>query len=178
MPSLLHEPEIGFCYLDWIATSDTRSGVGGALYERVRQEGDALGVGGLFFECLPDEAELCPDPKILKENRKRLRFYEQYGARPIINTLYESPVKPGEECMPHLVYDGLSRQRFLRPEFVRKAVRILERKYADYCPPAYVKMVVSSIRSIRFSCGPFATSNPRPPGRRSMAAHRIISHSW
>ncbi len=52
---VLHEPEINFCYLDWIATSGEtlRGGLGGALYARVRSECSMLGVRGLFFECLP-----------------------------------------------------------------------------------------------------------------------------
>ena len=48
---------------------------------------------------------------VIKENKARLSFYEQYGARPIINTAYEAPVKPEDTCMPHLVYDGLQSQK-------------------------------------------------------------------
>ena len=109
---LLHEPEIGFTFLDWIAmaTGRTGGGIGGALYERVRQESVALKAKGLFFECLPDEEKNCPEPGLLRENRARLRFYEQYGARPLMNTGYEMPVNPGDTCMPHLVYDGIGRQ--------------------------------------------------------------------
>jgi len=144
---LLHEPEIGFTYLDWIAivTGRTGGGIGGALYERVRQESLAFKVKGLFFECLPDEETHCPAPGLLKENRARLRFYEQYGARPLINTGYEMPVNPGDTCMPHLVYDGLGLQEPLKRSFARKVVQaILERKYAGLCPASYVKKVVSS----------------------------------
>ena len=142
---LLHEPQIGFCYLDWIATQNTSGGLGGTLYDHVRREAAALDAKGLFFECLPDTIEACPDEKLLKENRARLRFYERYGARPIINTAYETAVKPEDTCMPHLVYDGLARKKLLERSFARKVVRaILERKYADYCPPNYVEKVVRS----------------------------------
>jgi acetoin utilization deacetylase AcuC-like enzyme/GNAT superfamily N-acetyltransferase len=146
---LLHEPEISFTYLDWIAMATGRSGggIGGALYERVRQESAALKVKGLFFECLPDEEKYCSDPALLKENRARLRFYEQYGARPLVNTGYELPVNPGDTCMPHLVYDGLKKQAPLKRSFTRKVVQaILERKYAAHCPPDYVREVVASIK--------------------------------
>ena len=145
---LLHEPEIGFTYLDWIAMATGRSGggIGGALYEKVRQESVILKVKGLFFECLPDEENYCPDAALLKENRARLRFYEQYGARPLIKTGYEMPVNPDDSCMPHLIYDGLGKQVPLRRSFARKVVQvILERKYAGICPPDYVKKIVSSI---------------------------------
>ncbi len=158
---LLVEPDIGFCYLDWIATIGNRGGVGGALYERVRQEAEALGSAGLFFECLPDDAAICPDGVALKENRRRLRFYERYGARPIIHTSYETPVRPGDICPPYLVYDGLSRQRDLKPAFIRKVVQaVLERKYADYCPPDYIRKVVGSIRENPVQLRPFRYIKP------------------
>jgi hypothetical protein len=76
---LLHEPVIGFCFLDWIATAKgtTGGGLGGALYDSLRAEAVALNVKGLFFECLPDTSQACPDPTIIKQNRARLRFYER-----------------------------------------------------------------------------------------------------
>ena len=146
---LLHEPEIRFCYLDWIAMAGgkTGGGLGSALYDRVRREAAALEAWGLFFECLPDIPGQCPDKVELKQNRSRLRFYERYGARPIIDTGYEMPINPGDTCMPFLVYDGLDRSAPLQRRFVRQVVRaILERKYADQCPPEYVKQVVDSIK--------------------------------
>lgn len=146
---LLHEPQIRFAFLDWIAAASERSGagIGGALYDRVRQESIALKVKGLFFECLPDDAQACPDEASRRQNRSRLRFYERYGARPIVNTGYESPVKPGDTCMPHLVYDDLGTGWALKKVFAREVVRaILERKYADYCPADYVEQVVKSFR--------------------------------
>ena len=108
---VLHEPVIGFCYLDWIALAGgkTGGGLGSALYDRVRGEAVDLEARGLFFECLPDDHERCPDEALLRENRARLRFYERYGARPIVDSGYETPVNPGDTCMPHLVYDGLDR---------------------------------------------------------------------
>lgn len=105
---VLHEPDINFCFLDWIATArDTlRGGLGSTLYERVRAECAALKVSGLFFECLPDTPGEC-NPDLLRDNIARLRFYERYGARPIAGTGYETPVSPEDTCMPHLVYDDL-----------------------------------------------------------------------
>jgi len=107
----------------------------------------ALEAKGLFFECLPDDFEACPDDELLKDNRARLRFYERYGARPVINTDYELPVNAGDRCMPHLVYDGLDTVADLGRSFARKVVRaLLERKYAAYCPAEYVTKVVNSFR--------------------------------
>lgn len=147
---VLHEPVIGFCFLDFVAAGKQviGRGVGAALYEHVRAEAKGLGAKGLFFECLPDEPGACADPAIRKQNEARLRFYEQYGARPIINTAYETPVPDGsDDCLPHLVFDDLDSGKPLRADFAREVARaILERKYSDLCPPSYVKAVVSSFR--------------------------------
>jgi acetoin utilization deacetylase AcuC-like enzyme/GNAT superfamily N-acetyltransferase len=146
---LLYEPKINFCYLDWIAAASGKSGggLGSAIYDTIRQEALDLKAKGLFFECLPDDKDACPDGALLKENRARLRFYERYGARPIVNTAYETPVNPGDTCMPHLVYDGLGQSKPPDSAYVRKVVgAVLERKYAGYCPAEYVEKVVKSVR--------------------------------
>jgi acetoin utilization deacetylase AcuC-like enzyme/ribosomal protein S18 acetylase RimI-like enzyme len=160
---LLHEPGIRFTYLDWIATASGRTGtgIGGALYDRIRQESTALKVAGLFFECLPDDPQDCPDPEVLKENRSRLRFYERYGARPVANTGYEAPVKPGDDCMPHLVYDDLGTGRPLKRSVARQVARaVLERKYAGYCPADYVDRVVASFKDDPVRLRPFRYVKP------------------
>ncbi|MGH7469974.1 MAG: GNAT family N-acetyltransferase [Longimicrobiales bacterium] len=146
---LHHFPDLRFCYLGFISTARGRTGggIGGALYERVREEARALGAVGLFFECLPDDPALCHNADQLKENARRLRFYEQYGATPIINTKYETPLEPGEDCPPYLVFDDLGQHRALRRDEARHIVSaILDRRYRDICPPEYISMVVESIQ--------------------------------
>ncbi|MCA9263401.1 MAG: GNAT family N-acetyltransferase [Planctomycetales bacterium] len=147
---VLHDPEARFCYLDFLATGKSvpGRGVGAALYEYVRDEAVGLGARGLFFECLPDDKERCADEAIRKENAARLRFYEQYGARPIVHTAYESPVPGGDaDNLPHLVWDALDREVPLSVDFAREVVRaVLERKYSELCPPAYINDVLDSFR--------------------------------
>ena len=47
----------------------TGRGIGAALYEYVRDEASwTWCANGLFFECLPDDAERCADPGIRKQN--------------------------------------------------------------------------------------------------------------
>ncbi|WP_045218909.1 histone deacetylase family protein [Desulfonatronum thioautotrophicum] len=145
----MHAPDLRFGYLDFMsaATMQTGRGVGGALYARVRDEAKALELTGVFFECLPDDPAMCTEPAILRQNKARLRFYEQFGARPIIGTAYETPLKPEDTCPPYLVADLLDRNKPLRRRDVRKIVRaVLERKYAGSCPPGYVDMVVASFQ--------------------------------
>jgi len=142
-----HEPVLRFCFLDFISTEKGRMGhgIGGALYERVREEALSLRTFGLFFECHPDDPKLVQNPLLLKQNAARLRFYERYGARPIIGTRYETPLKPEHLYGPYLVYDDLRQHVRLRRDTARAIVRaILERKYGAACPPGYIDMVVES----------------------------------
>jgi acetoin utilization deacetylase AcuC-like enzyme/GNAT superfamily N-acetyltransferase len=145
---LLYMPDLQFCYLDYIAASpdSSSSGLGGALYERIREEAVSVDAVGLFFECLPDDPALCKDPSVLEQNRKRLAFYERFGARPLANTLYETPVRPEDDCPPYLVFDGLGRRETVSAGEARGIVMaILERKYSDYSGADYNNMVVNSI---------------------------------
>ncbi|HPJ94641.1 MAG TPA: histone deacetylase family protein [Deltaproteobacteria bacterium] len=146
---LSYEPELKFCFLDYISASVQLegSGIGGVLYEWIRTEAQDLDVTGMFYECLPDDPNLCRDRKWIRQNRQRLKFYERYGARPITNTAYETPLTLNDDCPPYLVFDGLELGKKLSARNVRKIVRaILERKYGDRCPPSYVDMVVGSFQ--------------------------------
>jgi len=154
---MLHAPDEKFCYLDYLATSQGRSGggVGSALYMRLREQALGLRVVGIFCECLPDDAALCNEPELLSENAARLRFYERCGMRVVAGTQYATPISPGDACPPLLLFDGfgkpLSRARG------RRIVRaILERKYGERCPPGYVTRVVRS-----FAQDPVALEPPR-----------------
>jgi acetoin utilization deacetylase AcuC-like enzyme/GNAT superfamily N-acetyltransferase len=143
---LLYAPDIGFSYLEVISTARGGSGrgIGATLYERVREEARALGTQ-LYFESLPDDPALSPDPEIRAGNAARLRFYERYGARPIVNTAYETPVTPGTTDPPYLLLDPLGSNDLPSRDKVRRVARaILERKYV--LPDAYVRMVVDSIK--------------------------------
>ena len=144
-----HDPALKFCFLDYISAvkAGTGGGIGGALYERVRAEARLLGAKGVFFECLPDDPVLCKDPETLKQNKARLKFYEKYGALPIVNTAYETPVKPDEDNPPYLVFDGLGAGEPLGLAHAKAIVRaILERKYVTVCTPEYNALVLASFK--------------------------------
>ena len=176
---LFHEPVLHFCYLDYISAAQkkTGGGIGGALYERVREEALDLESIGIFFECLPDDPRLSKDPVIRKQNAARLRFYERYGARPIINTAYETPLKPGGDNPPYLVYDDLALDIKLPRDTAREIVRaILERKYKGVCPEEYVEMVVASFQDDPVLLRPpkYIKKPPVPVSRGIRADRRII----
>lgn len=174
---LSHDAELRFAFLDYVSAARglTGGGIGGALYERVRDEARAAGAAGLFFECLPDDPELCPDRDDRRQNAARLRFYERYGARPIVGTKYEEPMSEAYVGSPYLVFDALGADRNPGRQVVRPIVRaILERKYGDICTPQYIDSVVASFAAPALQLRPprygdkerSEPTDPRPPDRR------------
>lgn len=145
---LLHMPDINITYLELISAAPGRNGrgIGSLLYERVREESIKLNVRGLFFECSIDD-ERVTDPETLKNNQRRMRFYESYAAFPICNNAYDTPVKPGDEDLYYLMYDGLGSAEPPSLELTRAVARaILERKYRGIVTPEQVEFVVNSFR--------------------------------
>ena len=141
----LHVPEINSSLLDFlvVAPGVRGGGLGGGLYEATREYLQGLGSRGLFMEVLPDDPDVVRDGDQLAANRRRLRFYEQYGVRPIIGTEYETPLGPSPA--PYLLFDGLGRDEPLRRSEARAATRIiLMRKYSQVVPPEYIEHVVES----------------------------------
>ncbi len=111
---LLFFSDIRVCYLELISAAPGAigRGIGDALYTRVREEAIALGADALFFECLPDDPSAEPGPRDPRQqNAARLKFYERFGARPIIGTAYETPLRENTSDPPYLVADMLGAQK-------------------------------------------------------------------
>jgi acetoin utilization deacetylase AcuC-like enzyme len=177
---LLHAPDLDFCYLDFIATNKDQisAGVGGALYERCREEALSLKSLGIFMECLPDDPLLCPEEDNILQNAIRLNFYERYGARPIVNTLYETPVKTGDTCSPYLVFDNLDREFLPATKRVKTIVNaILRRKYGDYCTEDYIIKVVDSFRDDPVVLREFRYLKPEKNETRNNFNHKVLVKS-
>lgn len=169
----LHATDLNFGYLEFISVAPgaTGGGLGGILYERVREEALSLGVAGLFFECLPDEPHLVTHPELLEQNKARLRFYERYGARPIVNNEFHKPVTSDDNNLFFLVFDGLGLGTPISRTLMRKVARaILERKYGDVCSEKYIRDVAAS-----FSDDPIRLREPRYlRGRRAPDKARVV----
>lgn len=170
---MLHVPDVGFCWLDYVAAQPGSAGrgVGAALYDRVREEARFLGGIGLFFESLPADPEFCMDASLRKENRARLRFYERFGVRIVANTKYETPlIDEPAPCPPHLLFDPYTAKKPLGRKDAQQVVRaILERKYGGRCPEGYVDMVADSFRDdpVRLAEPRYATPAPPPAAQVS-----------
>ncbi|MEA3307755.1 MAG: histone deacetylase family protein, partial [Elusimicrobiota bacterium] len=76
---------------------------------------------------------------------EKMLFYERMGARPIINTNYDTPIVPNEDNAPYLLFDYIGNRETLKLKVARQIVRaILERRYADIADDKYVNSVVNS----------------------------------
>lgn len=144
---LYHDPVAGFCFLDYLSSEKGFAArrAERELYRRARQEAAALKARALFLECLPDDPDLCPDRAARRRNRAALRFFESFGARPIVNTRYGAPRDPPGGATPYLVADDLGRRNALRVDFARRAVRaILKRQAAHRFPAERIAATVES----------------------------------
>ena len=155
----LHYADLNVTLLDYIVIDPgaRQRGIGGALYEALREYLGRLGSRGLYLEVRPDDPALEPDAARRKENRARIRFYERYGARVIQGTAYEA-VRPGRtEGEPYLMYDGLGETRRPGAEEVRGIISaILYRKYGYSRDDEYANAVVASVLE-----DPVALQKPR-----------------
>jgi len=173
---LLHLADLRICYLEFIsaAPGSTGGGIGGVLYERVREEAQRLGSVGLFFECNVDDPALEPDPTRRAQSAARLRFYERYGARPIMNNDYATPVRPGDQDLYYLVYDGLGQSAPPARELVRSAVRaILARKYGHLFSAEHVERIALSFTDDPVVLRPARQARTTAVAKRPARAGRV-----
>ncbi|MBI9016390.1 MAG: histone deacetylase family protein [Phycisphaerae bacterium] len=143
---ILHFKEINSSFLDYIAVGKNikGGGIGGALYEATREYCQANNSSGIYMEVDPDDPALTDNVAELELRRKRMRFYENYGVRPIINNDYHLPAGQPPSCA-YLLYDGLGRDELPSRAEVRSAVRwILQRRFKDVVNQAYIEEVIES----------------------------------
>jgi len=118
------------------------------LYEATREYLRAMGCRALFFDVPPDDKEKLKDPAPLAQNRRRMRFYEQHGARPIIGTLYDSvPNKANQGYFTYLLYDKMDPKSELKARQLKALItRILSIK-GDMSPDdENLRCILNSIR--------------------------------
>jgi acetoin utilization deacetylase AcuC-like enzyme/GNAT superfamily N-acetyltransferase len=117
---------IRYGYLDYIASNPQRStrGYGSALYEATCEWFWHRKAHGLFLDVPTDDPAMLPEKGKLAGNRRRLAFYERFGARPIANTAYESTAhKANAGYFTYLVFDDLDSGRALTGKQLRAFVR-------------------------------------------------------
>ncbi len=140
--------QVGYAYLDFIVTEAGHRGrgLGGALYEALKEDLVERGAFGLFLEVPTDDPAQVRKPLDMKANKARLRFYERYGALPILGTLYDQPIRPGKPAEPRLLYDPLENPQPLSADELKQVIRlILTLRYRFDPEGTYVRKVVDSV---------------------------------
>ena len=115
-------------YLDYIVSNPKRNarGYGAALYEATCEILVQRKARGLFMDVPADHAKLLKEPHRLTANKRRLAFYERFGARPVTGTAYESTsceINNGHGTL--LVFDDLDRGKALEGADLRGFLRKL-----------------------------------------------------
>ncbi|WP_416865578.1 MAG: hypothetical protein ACMVP2_24955 [Imperialibacter sp.] len=166
-----------FIFLDFIATNKHRisGGIGGALYERLRDEAHSISAVGVFFDCLTDKREWAVDGAEHKQNQARLKFYEKYGARPLEGFCYD--LRRDDESYFYLVFDGLGKKDHLSAQLCKSIVSaILENKARGKVSDEYVGQVLRSIKgSIALRPFKYVKSEPVESARVSIPADKQIA---
>ena len=143
-------PELNFGYLQYIASDPKRAsrGIGGALYEAMRELLAARGGQGLLLDVPPDDAEIVADRLSLPLNRKRIGFYERYGARIVEGSEWDvTPNLRNKYFLTMLMFDPLGRARRLRRAKARAAVkRILVSQYGYKTGDPFVERIANSFQ--------------------------------
>jgi GNAT superfamily N-acetyltransferase len=139
-----------YAYLDYILVDPkhTNCGCGTVLYEATRQHLLTLTCRGVFMDVPTDDEAVLSDDAELQLNRRRLTFYQRFGACPITNTLYErSWNKANQGFFTYLIFDGLKADRILpRSDAQMMVSKILFAKAAMKADNPRVKLILESIQ--------------------------------
>ncbi|MBN2154380.1 MAG: histone deacetylase family protein, partial [Candidatus Lokiarchaeota archaeon] len=141
---LIHFPGVRASFLDYFAVRPGQrgGGIGGSLYEAVQEHCRQVGSTTLYMDVVPDDPSLTRDPAMIGSSKKRISFYERYGARVIVNPAYAKPVgNPPSHSF--LMMDRLGKSDVVPVEEVKAAItRILMRRFPGSTTPEYMLEVL------------------------------------
>ena len=161
---LLHFPDVNSSFLDFIAVRKAKwgGGLGSALYGAAREYCEGMSSRGLYLEVQPDDPGLTNDQAELAQSRRRMRFYENYGVRPIIGTAYHTPAGD-PPTTAYLLFDPLNRPDPLGRDEAKSAVRaILKHRFGHVVDEQYIRHVVGSFVDdpVRFRLARYVRKEP------------------
>ncbi len=146
---VIHFPSIKASFLDFLAVRPGQrgGGIGGSLHEAVQEHCRKTGSKHLYLEVVPDDPVMTPDPQELKDAKKRIRFYERYGARVIINAAY-SQAMGNPPTYSLLLVDSLGTDDMPDTSQLKTAMStILLRRFFRSVTPEYISEVLEDIQN-------------------------------
>lgn len=153
-----------YAYLDYILASPKRNarGYGTALYEATCELLLQRKCKGLFMDVPTDNEALLVDKSELRVNQSRLAFYERFGARPIVNTLYESTrTKANQGYFTYLVFDDLELGKTPSRRDVREVISLILSAKADIkADDPKLQLILGSIKDDPVKLRPPVYSKP------------------
>ena len=173
-----------YAYLQYIASDPGRSarGIGGALYEALREVLAAKQARGLFFDVPPDDsAKIKPEHRaLLAVNRRRVRFYGRYGVRRVTGTLWDVEPNPRNDgFLTVLLYDPLDRSARLPRGDARAIVRrVLVDQYGYASNDPFVDRIVRSFRADPIQLEPLPGEGPPAPQAQRSQIFKPIKIVW
>jgi GNAT superfamily N-acetyltransferase len=144
---ILFEPKLKYMYLDYIhiLKEHQGKGLGHILYEKTRSFSKEIGATGILMDVYTDDSDEWKDENKLTLNKRRLKFYEDFGALPIINTDYEKRFddvyKP---CF--MLLDPLDKKSPYSNQYAKKVLEsIMIERYENVRPKSSRDTVLDSI---------------------------------
>ncbi len=146
---VIHFPSIHESFLDFFAVKPGQrgGGIGGSLYEAVQDHCRMAGSNHLYMEVVPDDPAMTSDPNELTAAKKRIRFYERYGARAVINPAYSQAMgNPPSHSL--LMLDCLGKEELPSVSQIKTAMSfILLRRFSRSVTPEYISQVLDSFQA-------------------------------
>ena len=160
---LIHFPSIQASFLDFFAVRSGYRGLGagGSLYESVQEHCRQMGSLAIYIDVSPDYPILVKNNVELAQNKKRIRFYERYGARVAIIGGYSEPVgNPPTYAI--LIIDNLRQEDFPDISDVKSALsQIFMLRFSRSVTPQYITDVLKSLNEDGFRLRPIIRKRER-----------------
>ena len=172
-----HYPRLNASLLDFLVVDPSirQRGIGGALYDALREFLIRIGSKALYLEVRPDDPALESNPAVRRENRARIRFYERFGARVIAGTGYERKRPGRDEGEPYLMFDPLGKERRPSAAEVQGIMEaILFGKYGYPPDDEYARGIIESVRDDPVELQPPRTKAPPVLGPMPPSPHQVL----
>ncbi|MBN1214599.1 MAG: histone deacetylase family protein [Candidatus Lokiarchaeota archaeon] len=160
---IIHFPSIYASFLDFFAVHSKQRGlgIGGSLYESVQEHCRQMGSQALYIDVSPDDPTLTKNERECIQNQKRIRFYERYGCRVVINKEYSKPVG-NPPTYAYLMIDPLNNEDFPDITNIKSALsRIFLLRFSRSVTPEYITNVLESITEEGFRLRPIIKKRKR-----------------